>query len=411
MRIAFVDLFFSWPPHGGADVDFYHTVKGLQSMGHEVRAIVANYDRGWERGAFNPDEMPFPSEKIPFGPITLNHRTFSKRIKYAVDRFKPDVVFVGDGFFLKPYVLLALGKEYPVISRQYAYELGCIADTRLFKNGASCSCDYLHTPDTCRPCAISAMAKEIKNWRFLSWTHEFLAAWAFAPGYYDTVCRAHEATRAVIVYNDIMARHLENLAVSVHVLPGGVDITQYPDNPPAAKGRFDRKVIFMPGRVEDSAKGFDTLHQAGRLLAERRDDFEVWVTHTDYTLDTEWLKTVGWHSPAEMPALYSQSDICVVPSVWEEPFGLVAVEAMAAARPVVASRVGGLKNIVRHERTGYLFEAGNANQLADCLEKLLDSAERRIEMGNEGRRVAEREYDWPRVIERYYPPLLERLMS
>jgi glycosyltransferase involved in cell wall biosynthesis len=78
---------------------------------------------------------------------------------------------------------------------------------------------------------------------------------------------------------------------------------------------------------------------------------------------------------------------------------------------VVVSRVGGLKNIVRHEETGYIFDAGDSQQLARYLEMLLDDPELRRDMGAAGRVLAEHEYDWPRVIKRYYPPLLERLTS
>ncbi len=62
----------------------------------------------------------------------------------------------------------------------------------------------------------------------------------------------------------------------------------------------------------------------------------------------------------------------VVPSVWREPFGLTAIEAMAHGRPVVASRAGGLGEIVVDGETGLLVEPGDAPALADACERLLD---------------------------------------
>ena len=105
------------------------------------------------------------------------------------------------------------------------------------------------------------------------------------------------------------------------------------------------------------------------------------------------------------------ADICAVPSVWEEPFGLVAVEAMACERPVCASRVGGLQDIVVDGETGLLVAPGDAEALATALARLLDDAVLRRSMGTAGRRRVEEQYDWPRVIARHYVPLLGELVS
>lgn len=79
------------------------------------------------------------------------------------------------------------------------------------------------------------------------------------------------------------------------------------------------------------------------------------------------------------------SDIAVVPSTEPESFGLVAVEAMAAGKPVVASRLGGMMDIVVDGETGCLFEGGNAAEFAQKLDHLLDSSELRSTMGNSAR--------------------------
>jgi D-inositol-3-phosphate glycosyltransferase len=62
---------------------------------------------------------------------------------------------------------------------------------------------------------------------------------------------------------------------------------------------------------------------------------------------------LGARPQAELPAIYSAADVTVVPS-YHESFGLVAVESLACGTPVVATRAGGLKTVVRHGETGYL---------------------------------------------------------
>lgn len=409
MRLAFVDLVFSWPPNGGADVDLYHTMCGLQKAGHDVHLFVSACERSWERGAFDPDALPFPATRLAFTARTLKDRIVASRFREAVDAWKPDAVFVCDGFFLKPSVILALN-HYPTAGRFYAYEVGCMRDMQLFKDGAPCPCDYLRTPRTCRRCALDGMKAGIKQWRFNAIAHEFIAAKAYMPGYHKRLAQSLAKLDAVIVSNEIMKGHLGGLNDNVYIFPGGVNVSDYAHHPPETKREQDRKIILMVGRVEDPMKGLATLREAGECLSAERTDFEIRATHTDHTLNNDWFTAIGWHDHESLKAIYQEADICVVPSIWEEPFGLVAVESMASGRPVVASRVGGLQTIVAHEETGFLFDREDSASLARQLGRLLDDGDLRRRMGEAGRKRAEREYDWDRIIETHYPPLLERLV-
>lgn len=77
-------------------------------------------------------------------------------------------------------------------------------------------------------------------------------------------------------------------------------------------------------------------------------------------------------------------DIAVVPSTEPEPFGMVAIEAMMAKKPVIAANHGGLTEIVLPNKTGLLFEPNNAKELATALETLLKNESVRIAFGEEG---------------------------
>jgi glycosyltransferase involved in cell wall biosynthesis len=84
---------------------------------------------------------------------------------------------------------------------------------------------------------------------------------------------------------------------------------------------------------------------------------------------------------------------------------------MATGVPVCASRIGGLADIVRHGETGFLFTPGDAEELAAQLNTLLDDVALRYRLGQAGRRVAEREYDWDVIIEQRYLPFLKELIT
>lgn len=94
--------------------------------------------------------------------------------------------------------------------------------------------------------------------------------------------------------------------------------------------------------------------------------------------------------------------------------GQVAVEAMLAGRPVVASEVGGLRDVVRHEYTGLLVPPGDPGALAAALDRLLDDPELRERMGKVGRERA-RQFEaaavTPRVVKVFEAALRDRVKA
>lgn len=410
MRLAFVDLLFSWPPNGGADVDLFHVASGLRDLGHDVRLFVVHEEGSWERGAFEPEGFSLAATRIDIPAGSLSHATVCARIKAAVDTWRPDVVFLCDGYFLKPHVALALA-HYPLVLRYYAHEMACHRDILRFKDGAVCPNAYVRTPDVCRQCAIEFHREPLRRLELNAWRAEYLAAEAYAPGYHAIAKEALRKARAGIVYNPGMARLLEPQCTRTLVVPGGVDADYFAYAPPEVRGPAEPKRLFMPGRAEDPAKGFAVLVEACEKLRAEREDFELAVTLPQDLCEVDFVRALGWVDREELRILYHEADVVIVPSVWEEPFGLVAVEAMACGRPVCASRVGGLQDIVAHTETGFLFDRGDAAELAKQLSLLLDNPALRMQMGQAARRRVDEHYTWSQIIARHYEPLLQSLSA
>ncbi len=101
---------------------------------------------------------------------------------------------------------------------------------------------------------------------------------------------------------------------------------------------------------------------------------------------------------AEMPAYYAAAEIVVVPSLIEAT-SISVLEAMATARPVVATRVGGLPALVEHGRTGYLVRPRDEGELASRICDLLADGERRTRLGESARRRVLESFTWSRVAE------------
>jgi glycosyltransferase involved in cell wall biosynthesis len=363
----------------------------------------------WERGVFDPEALPFPATRLEFGLRDFDAKNLPARMRTEIDAWSPDVVWLGDAFFLKPYLALAL-KHYPLASRYYAYEAVCHRSIQSFRGGASCQYNYLDNPKVCRICALEALAPEIKQQHHTAWVREYIAAQAYQPEYHKIVCEAWKVIRALVVSNALMAEQLKSCGPRSFIIPGAVDIAQFPFAPPDESVPAP-KIILMCGRAEDPVKGASVLREAGERLRRDRSDFEIRVTMPEDTTGTEWFHPVGWRNHDETRALYREADICVVPSIWEEPFGLVAVEAMATGRAVVASKVGGLAEIVVDGETGVLVPPNDPGGLAAAFARLLDDPALCRRMGEAGRRRVEANYSWDRVVAEHYPPVLAYLQG
>jgi glycosyltransferase involved in cell wall biosynthesis len=103
-----------------------------------------------------------------------------------------------------------------------------------------------------------------------------------------------------------------------------------------------------------------TLQIAGRGQLDDEARLKALVTSPN-------ISFVGYQKPE---VFYNQIDVAVVPSIWNEPFGLVAVEACAHSVPVVASRMGGLPEIIQDSLNGLLCSPGDPDSLGQAMLKL-----------------------------------------
>jgi D-inositol-3-phosphate glycosyltransferase len=200
----------------------------------------------------------------------------------------------------------------------------------------------------------------------------------------------------------------------VTVVPCGVDTEAFrPLNKVAARRRLGipakGPLVLFVGRIEP-LKGIDVLlravsHLDGRFRVlviggdgkdvARKSELAVLASELRIADRVKFLDAVPHH---DLPLYYNAADICVVPSYYES-FGLVAVEAMACGLPVIASRVGGLKETVLDGQTGYLVPWLCPEPFAERLELLLNNEPLRRSLGREARAAAER-YHWSEVATR-----------
>ncbi|MFB3787343.1 MAG: glycosyltransferase family 4 protein [bacterium] len=419
-RIAFVDLTFNWPPVGGCWIDAYHVIQGLQDRGASVCLFTPDFQTYYPRGHVEGN-LPFHTVCIPFNRFSFNFSTVMKRIRHAVEQYKPDLIFLMDGYFMKNHLLTAFGPERCFL-RFYSYELLCvnlhyyryhenrICNQGYFENPCECHrCWFRRAPALVRALQIGLGFKE--KHPVLHFSQEYLFSGAFSESYRQKLLGNLARLQGAIVYNPFMRNRLAPYVKNIRVIPSGVDSERYTPVPP--RPREDRPVrIFLSGRANDPLKGLSVLIEACDRFAREDLSFEVHYTAAlDCPSPRPWLINQGWVDQDELPRLYQQMDIVAVPSTWIEPFGITAPEAMASGLPVVASRIGGLQQTVEHEKTGILVEPGDPQALAEALRRLIQDPALRARLGQAGRERALDHYDWNRILDLYYVPLVDEAMA
>ena len=211
----------------------------------------------------------------------------------------------------------------------------------------------------------------------------------------------------------------------IHLIPNGVDTKRFNPalNSNIIRKRFaveDKQVIFTL-RHHSPRYGISYLLLAAKLILDKRKDVAFIIGGSGPLLDYHKMLTrrlgissyvffTGRIPQEELPLYYAASDVVVVPSL-QEAWGLVATEAMACGKPVVASRVGGLPDQIIDGYNGFLVPPRDPKALADRILYLLENPSEARRMGLNGRRLAEERFDIEKRVDKIvmlYKELVEK---
>ncbi|GLV57097.1 glycosyl transferase family 1 [Dictyobacter sp. S3.2.2.5] len=228
----------------------------------------------------------------------------------------------------------------------------------------------------------------------------------------------HQADRIIAATADERSHMMRYCGATTHqvdVIPCGVDLKLFePYDKQWARRRLglplERPVLLFVGRL-DPFKGPDQLLRAGALMQK---DAQLVIVGGKPGGDSELqalqdlacslqledrVSFMGARTREEMPLFYSAADVTVVPS-YHETFGLAAVESLACATPVVATRAGGLMTVVRHGETGFLVPRC-PGFFAERLDLLLRDERLRVRMSAAGRSSVQ-QFAWSSVARQIY---------
>ncbi|MHC1568767.1 MAG: glycosyltransferase family 4 protein [Candidatus Syntropharchaeia archaeon] len=225
--------------------------------------------------------------------------------------------------------------------------------------------------------------------------------------------------RKSVVLNEPLKEKLVEKGIKegkLEVIPNGVNVEDFN----VSKEEIDRVrkkycikgiTVMFAGTVTPR-KGVLNLIRAGEIL--NLDEEVLFLIVGNTSLDREYADKVmeyakqrnlkvrftGFVPYEDLKDLYSACDIFVLPSL-EEGFGIVLTEALASGKPLIGSNVGGIPAQIKDGWNGFLVEPGNEKQLAEKIRYLIDNAGERERMGKNSRKLAEEEFDWKKITERY----------
>jgi glycosyltransferase involved in cell wall biosynthesis len=229
---------------------------------------------------------------------------------------------------------------------------------------------------------------------------------------------------AVASTSHAMARQVQHLTPErreIAVTPFGVDLARFaPDPSHRVRGRLTIGIVkslapkygvdlllrAFAGLVNDAE--VQVLPDACRLLVvgdgPQRAELESLARELGIAQRTEFAGAVAH---AEVPAWLNRFDIYAAPSRLDsESFGVAVIEASACALPVVVSDAGGLPEVVRDGETGLVVPRGDVPALQAALKRLVLDAALRERLGQGGRALVEREYEWGHCVD-----LMERCLE
>lgn len=329
------------------------------------------------------------------GVRTVGRMLFSfeaqEKISLLVRRVQPDIVHVNNIYYqISPSIFLTLRElGIPTVMTVHDYHLISPEYTRW---------SHHRVEDLSRRGILSAAFSRFHK-------NSFFASLAAVATYrlHERMGLYHLADRYIapseFIKNELIKKGFDS--TKIRVLPFGIEAQKIT---PAIG--WDHGYILYVGQLVEE-KGIWPLLKAAKNLPQIK--FKIVGTGAEEerikraAINLSNVEFVGFAVGEALGNLYRGARCVVAPSLWQEVFGLVALEAMAAGKPVIVSNIGGLPEVVSDRVTGLLVQPGSVPELTEAIERLSSDNEMARKMGFAGRERVLRDFS----VEKHYDGLME----
>jgi len=369
-----------WSPRAGPEQYLIDICNALSELGHENVVVYGikkedTINNPRIKSYYFPSIFPSVTEILPY-----KRRKVCKEFAAIINKENPDIIFFHT--IWNPFLVeIAVGLK-PTVREIVEYRIFCPGALR-----------YRYLTNT-----ICTAKPGLKCWFYAN------------VGGCGVRLLHHRLARLITMKVDLEINKKVHrmIAVSEYVakelILAGIDEERIVVNIPFIKDISNSEVshqstgknILYVGRLERT-KGIDFLIRAMKLL-DRECHLDIIgvgrmrkkLEQLAYNLQlSNRVRFWGWIPNTELKKYYRKAQVFVLPSIWPEPLGIVILEAIANSVPVVASGVGGIKEMVKEGETGFLVKPKDARELAYKIKNLLDNSELRKKFGENGKRFVQ----------------------
>jgi glycosyltransferase involved in cell wall biosynthesis len=398
LRVAIVTQFY--PPVAGGAEQYVSTLSHtLVARGHDVTVATIQLD-GLPSEEIDGDvalhRIRTSAQRLPF--LFESSRKFAApfadpeavvELRKLIRHRRPDVIHTHDWLARSVIPRAARGKV-PVVATLHDYATVC-AQKRLVRRGTPCTGPGLRK---CMTCAGDYYGSA-------KGTAITVGNWAGARGERRAVRLFLPVSRAVAEGN-ALARYGLPFRVIPNFIPDELTARAEPDHPALAELPAGDFVLFVGDITAD--KGANVLLEAHGRLADPPPLVMIGRPYVSLARLPPNVTVLGVIPPSAVMAAWRRSLFGVVPSIVPDSCPTVVIEAMATGRPVVASRTGGIPDLVEDGTTGVLVTPGSATELTRAMTGLLSDPAERARMGTAASQRAARftaSHVVPRIEEAY----------
>jgi glycosyltransferase involved in cell wall biosynthesis len=362
MKILLCNQYFY--PVGGSETMFFKLLNFLKDEGHNIVTLSMYSDRSIKiegvKSYFTKSYLQQSKIKMPINRI-FNFHAY-KITEKIIKEEKPDIAHFYNTSLISPSPIIAcLKHKIPVIKTFNDYEHVC-PDSSKTRFGKFCE-------------------KEMGLLYCLSCDRKNTSPSLPIILYYNTIIKKVELSifkkAHCVSICKIIQRALLQSGINSELIYQSIDL---PEKIPELK--FTKNILYA-GRLSKE-KGVNYLIKAMVIVKQNVPEAKLLIAGDgkekeklekivkNFELENN-VKFLGWLSKEQLKKLYKDVDFIVLPSIWQEPFGLTGLEAMSYGRPVIAFDVGGIKEYVDNGENGFLVKVFGVETLAERMIELLEN--------------------------------------
>ncbi len=370
MKILMINKFLY--PNGGSETYIFKLGDYLKTKGHEVEYFGMEHEGrcvGNRVNAYTSD-MDFHNgsklSKLTYPIKTIYSTEARKKIRQVLDDFKPDVAHINNfNYQLTPSIILEIhkwskqtGHKCKIVFTAHDYQLVC----------PNHMCNNPNTHENCEKCLNGSFVNCMKGKCVHGSTAK--SAIGMMEAYFWKLNGAYKYIDKMICCSEFMKKKLDCnplFAKKTIALHNFIDRVEWKDSE-------KKDYVLYFGRFSEE-KGIGTLIKVCKELPEVQFIFAGTGPLEETINGISNIKNVGFQKGEALEKLIREAQFSIYPSEWYENCPFSVMESQMYGTPVLGADIGGIPELINVDKTGELFESGNAEELCSKISKLWNDKE------------------------------------